>query len=498
MTTLDVQAWSAAWPERIALTDVEGGTAWTYRRLEAATLDWVRRLHALGVRRGDRVLWLSRNRLDFFALLFACRRQGWILVPLNWREVIDVQLAQSRITQPALVLAEADFRSVATSLHRLLGCPLADPDDAAVASGELPPPEEAGEDEPWYLLFTSGTTGTPKAVIYTARMALANAANAHQALDLTPDDVTASVLPHYHTAGINLFALPALIHGASVRVYRQFSPDRTMADLIDRRLTKALFVPTQYRRLAETEAFHKATDLSGCADCLASGGGPVDTRLLEEWAGRNVIIRNGCGMTESGPTLFFQTGAQACEAPGAVGAPMAQTECRLVGPHGDDVDVGEVGEVWVRGPAITPGYWHNAEANQQSFQDGWYRSGDLAIRDRGGQYRIVDRVNDMFICGGENVYPTEIEHCLLHHRSVQDVAVTGEHDRTWGETATAFVVLKPGHWATEDELQRYCKQRLATYKVPRRLVFLDELPRTPTGKIRRAAVRRWVRRADTG
>ncbi|GGX65488.1 class I adenylate-forming enzyme family protein [Saccharospirillum salsuginis] len=495
MTTLDTGRWAQTWGAKPALVGVPDATCWTFTELDERVRTWVRRLVALGLKRGDRLLWLARNRLDFFAVLMACRRQGWIMVPLNWREVIDTQLEQSRLTEPAAILAERDFQSVATSLHRLLGCALGWLDEE-LPETDLPEADPAGDDDPWYLLFTSGTTGTPKAVIYTATMAIANARNANAALDLSPDDVTASVLPHYHTAGINLFALPALMHGASVRVYRQFQPDQLMTDLMARRLTKALLVPTQYRRLAETEAFRHADDLSYCASCLASGGAPMDDSLLGVWADRGVVIRNGCGMTETGPTLFFQSEAEARQFPGGVGRAMPMTECKLVGPHGESVEPGQVGEVWVRGPAITPGYWRNAEANGTAFLDGWYRCGDLAHQNRDGHTWIVDRVTDMFICGGENVFPSEIEQCLLHHRAVQEVAVTGEYDRTWGETATAFVVLKPGHWATEDELQRFCKQRLATYKVPRRLVFLDELPRTPTGKVRRVAVRKWVRRSE--
>ncbi len=495
MNSLDSRQWAESWGDKPALISVPEDETWSIADLHTHVQEWVCRLKATGLQRGDRVLWLARNRLDFFAVLMGCYRQGWVLVPLNWRESIDVQLAQSSLIEPKVILAERDFHSVATSLHRLSGAILGWLDEH-MPEGELPAAEPVADNEPWYLLFTSGTTGKPKAVIYTAGMALANAGNAHAALALQPDDVTASVLPHYHTAGINLFALPTLMHGGSVRVYRQFQPDQLMSDLVARRLTKVLLVPTQYRRLAETEQFHRSEDLSSCAECLASGGAPMDDSLLGLWADRGVVIRNGCGMTESGPTLFFQSAAEARAFPGGVGRAMPHTECKLVGPHGEPVPPGEVGEVWVRGPAITPGYWRNAEANQQAFEGGWYRSGDLAYQDRDGHTWIVDRVTDMFICGGENVYPSEVEHCLLRHRCVQDVAVTGEYDRTWGETATAFVVLKPGHWATEDELQRFCKQRLATYKVPRRLVFLDELPRTPTGKIRRVAVRKWVRRSE--
>ena len=487
--------WAERRPDRPALHDVESGLQWDYRQLNRMARYWVCRLSAEGVRRGDRVVWLARNRLDFFAVLLACQRQGWVLVPLNWREVIDVQLAQARLVEPTLILAEADFHSVATSLHRLLGCGLAWLDDDRQA-GELPPAEPSGDAEPWYLLFTSGTTGAPKAVIYTRPMAEANAANVDQALALSEADVTASALPHYHTAGINLFALPVLLHGGSVRVYRHFRPERLMDDLLNAALTRLLLVPTQYRRLSETPAFRDRDDLSAITASLASGGAPLDAGLLAEWTAKGALIRNGCGMTESGPTLFFQTAAQARRKPGSVGRPMSLSECRLVGPQGETVAEGEVGEVWVRGPAVTPGYWRNADANRRAFSDGWYRSGDLARRDAEGDYFIVDRVTDLFICGGENVYPTEVEQCLLGHHCVQEVAVTGEYDRTWGETAAAFVVLRPGYWADDAELRAFCQQRLATYKVPRRLVFLDELPRTPTGKIRRAEVRSWVRHSE--
>jgi fatty-acyl-CoA synthase len=493
--TLDTGEWARQFGSRQALVNADSGMSWSFDQLHQTVLGWAARLTRLGVQRGDRILWLARNRLDFFAALLACYRQGWVLVPLNWRESIEVLHQQSHLIEPRLVLHEVEFESVATSLQRqagVRGMNIDVPPEAALP--DAPGAIVTKSEEPWYLLFTSGTTGTPKAVIYTPAMAAANAGNVDAALALTPDDVTASVLPQHHTAGINLFALPLLMKGGSVRVYHRFEPQAFIAELISQRVSVLLLVPTQYRLLIDTQDFRKASSLSSCARVMSSGGGPIDTGLLANWAEKGVAIRNGCGMTESGPTLFFQTEAEALEVPGCVGQPMPLSEVRLVGPHGEAVAEGQAGEVWVRGPAVTPGYWFNARANRMAFSDRWYRSGDLAVIDRAsGQYRIVDRVTDMYICGGENVYPADVEQMLLQHRSVSDVAVGGEHDQTWGETGVAFVVLKPGYQATPEELQHFARQRLASYKVPHRWVFLDELPHTPTGKIRRSQIKSWLR-----
>ncbi|WP_051208110.1 class I adenylate-forming enzyme family protein [Saccharospirillum impatiens] len=493
--TLSTERWAGAFNRQPALKDVDSGEVWSFQVLHTQVLSWAVWLSKQGLQRGDRVLWLARNRIEFFALLLACHRQGWVLVPMNWRESIEVLHLQNQLIAPRLVVYEAAFESVAISLQREAGAGLLElnsrPD---LQRDDLPEASEAGADEPWYLLFTSGTTGIPKAVIYSPGMALANAANVRAAMSLDHADVTASVLPHYHTAGINLFALPLLMQGGSVRVYARFDPEAFMADIIGQQVTVLLLVPTQFRRLTGTRGFANTPSLEGCARVLATGGGPIDRQVLHDWAGKGAAVRNGCGMTESGPTLFFQTDAEAREAPGCVGQPMPLSEIRLIGPHGDAVTDGQTGEVWVRGPAVTPGYWRNESANQLAFYAGWYRSGDLALREpQTGQYRIVDRVTDMYICGGENVFPAEVEQVLLQHRGVEDAAIAGEHDPTWGETGVAFIVLKPGDRTTQEDMQYFARQRLAPYKVPHRWVFLEALPKTPTGKVRRSRIRSWLR-----
>lgn len=493
--SLSTEQWSRQFGQRPALVSVDTGIAWSFQQLHQQVLNWAAWLSQQGVQRGDRVLWLARNRMDFFVALLACHRQGWVLVPMNWRETIDVLHQQNQLIGPRLVLFETEFESVAISLQREANASRIDLDSMPVPPLEtVPSASETGADDPWYLLFTSGTTGIPKAVVYTPAMAMANAGNVQAALMLTSAEVTASVLPQYHTAGINLFALPQLMQGGAVRIYSRFDPEAFIADLIEQRLSVLLLVPTQLRRLTETQGFVESVSLGNCTRVLASGGAPIDPQILGAWAEKGVAVRNGCGMTESGPTLFFQTDAEAREAPGSVGKPMPLTEVRLVGPHGDAVADGQTGEVWVRGAAVTPGYWRNELANQAAFSNGWYRSGDLALHDsQSGQYRMVDRVTDMYICGGENVYPADVEQTLQQHRGVQEVAVAGEYDPTWGETGVAFVVLKPGDRTTEKELQHYAGQRLAPYKVPHRWVFLESLPQTPTGKVRRARIRSWLR-----
>lgn len=493
--TLSTELWAGQFDRQPALKDVDSGEVWSFQDLHHQVLSWVVWLSQQGVQRGDRVIWLARNRIDFFAILMACHRQGWVLVPMNWRETIEVLHQQNQVINPRLVVFEAAFESVAISLQREASAGRLELSSRPELGYEAVPDAcETNAAQPWYLLFTSGTTGIPKAVIYTPAMALANAANVRAAMSQAPADVSASVLPQYHTAGINLFALPLLMQGGSVRVYARFDPEAFMADIIAQRISVLLLVPTQFRRLTETHGFSERSSLEGCARVFASGGGPIDRQVLDVWAGKGVVVRNGCGMTESGPTLFFQTDAEAREAPGSVGLPMPLSEVRLVGPHGDAVADGQTGEVWVRGPAVTPGYWCNESANQSAFSDGWYHSGDLALREpQTGQYRIVDRVTDMYICGGENVFPADVEQVLLQHRGVQDVAVAGEYDPTWGETGVAFIVLKPGDRTTQEDIRHFARQRLAPYKVPHRWVFLDALPKTPTGKVRRTRIRSWLR-----
>lgn len=486
---------SSQFGKKPALIDVSSNREWSYFELFEQTQKWARYFAVKQLKRGDSVVWLSKNNIDFFAALFATKELGLTLLPLNWRESLSVQISVVSLSNPSLIIYEELFESTAIHLQRLQGVTAAELSTVRSHDFSESPVEiirNHDQKAPWYLLFTSGTTGTPKAVIYNWQMHLANVENLFGIASLSSEDCTASALPHYHTAGINLFALPMLMVGGSVRVYQDANPESLFADLLNLKINVALFVPTLYQKMADLDEFESIKTKASSLKLMASGGAALSESLWKLWHAKGITIQNGCGLTESGPTLFLQTKQEAEDYPCAVGNCVESTEVKLVGPDGSQVDEGESGEIWIKGDAVTPAYWRNAKSNSRAFRDDWFRTGDVA-QFRQGQYHIVDRMNDMFICGGENVYPSEIEEIISKYSGVEEVVVLGESHRIWGETGVAFVVCKPGNFLNEEEVLNFCKARLARYKVPKRIEFVDELPKTATGKIRRGIVQKWVK-----
>ena len=315
-------------------------------------------------------------------------------------------------------------------------------------------------------------------------MALSNHVSIGAAIGLSGADRTIAFLPNFHTAGINLHALPTLIAGGQVTILESFDADALVGLLTERRLDTFFGVPTVYQELLDHPDFARAPLRSvrhwGC------GGAPLPDRLVERYRELGVRVCNGMGMTETGPTAFLVDPADAWDRIGSVGKPQLLCNVRIVDREGRDVADGEVGDLLFAGPGITPGYWRNEEATRAAFVDGcWLRSGDLAKRDPDGFYYIAGRRKEMFISGGENVYPAEVENVLCAHPAVQDVAVLGEPDPKWGEVGRAFVQLASGADPDSGELANFCRQRLAPYKVPRRFDFVDEFPRTSAGKIQK-------------
>ncbi|MDQ4086694.1 MAG: AMP-binding protein, partial [Pseudomonadota bacterium] len=336
----------------------------------------------------------------------------------------------------------------------------------------------------WYLLYTSGTTGRPKGVVYLYRMALANYVNIGSCIDLRSTDTCVAFLPIFHTAGINLHALPTLIAGGTVLLLEGFDAEALVRLFEARRIDAFFAVPTVYQslldhpRLADVPLDHVRH--WGC------GGAPLPDSLVHRYRDLGVRVCNGMGMTETGPTAFLMDQADAWNHVGSVGKPQLLCSARIVDADGRDVPDGEVGDLLFAGPAVTPGYWRNEEATRAAFtEDGWLRSGDLARRDRHGFYYIVGRRKEMFISGGENVYPAEVENVLSTHPDVIEAAVVSQPDPKWGEVGRAFVQLAPGARADAGELTAFCRHRLAAYKVPRLFVFVDDFPRTSAGKIQK-------------
>ncbi|PTW63546.1 fatty-acyl-CoA synthase [Breoghania corrubedonensis] len=485
-------------PTRTAFIDHESGATLTFRQVNDRANALARALEAQTGETGARVAVLCHNRPDFFVLLFAAQKAGLVLVPLNWRQP-PAELAPIIAESGARVLI-SDRQTAETAkalaqrcdLQRLSfepgeGCDCLD--DLAAAHSSAPLGDgRIPADRPWYLLFTSGTTGLPKAVIQTASMAWANAVNYVQATDLVSSDRAVNYLPLFHTAGINLFTLPLFLFGGTSTVLRKFDEDAVL-DLIDRGDVSAFFaVPAIYQALALNGRF-ASTDFSHVRS-LGCGGAPISANLLETYLRRGVTVCNGMGMTETGPTVFLMDPANAARKIGSVGKAQILSEIRLMDAEERVVEGAGEGELQIRGANVTPGYFGNEIATHAAFtNDGWLKTGDVGRRDEDGYWYIVDRLKDMYISGGENVYPAEVERVLVSHEAIQEAVVTGVPDMRWGEVGAAFLILRQGAELDLASLDRWCRDRLAAYKVPKSFRILEEMPRTAAGKVQKHVLR---------
>jgi fatty-acyl-CoA synthase len=484
---VDISAKRAALtPHRVAFIDALTGRSQTYAQLEERAARAAGALSGLGVARGDRVAILCRNRIEFFEIMFACAKLGAILAPLNWRAPPAELAPLMDDCTPTLLVYGREDADAARALERD-GLALLALDDGyePLLAATLPMRTESRwrGDDIWTLIYTSGTTGEPKAVIKTFQMAMVNAFHASQAFGIREGDHTLNFLPLFHTAGIHLLTIPVLVAGGTVHVLPGLSTDHAMALLP--KLDLFFAVPAVYQQLAADPRFD-ALDLShvrawGC------GGAPLADVLVERFAAKGALVCNGYGMTETGPTAFVAAREDALSKIGSVGKPQLLLDVRLVDPEGRDVAEGESGEIWMRGPGLTPGYWNKPHETAKAFtEDGWLKSGDIGRRDAEGCYYVAGRIKEMFISGGSNVYPAEIENTLARHPAVLEAAVIGVADEKWGEVGAAFVLVTPETAApSAEELIQFCRANLAGYKIPRHISFVDEFPRTAAGKIKK-------------
>lgn len=495
-------------PDKVALVDVDSGRRVTYRQFDERASRFAEVLtQQLKLAPGARVAVLAHNSAAYFEMLYGCAKAGLVMVCLNWRLPVTELLPILQDCAPDVLVAGDGFLDVAAELNRarplravlyLAGGKAVDAPvgwlefEAALASASGTIIETPCRDEHavWHLLCTSGTTGRPKGVIQTYGMVFFNAVNAMLANKITRDDVFLSVLPFFHTGGLNLYANPVLHAGGTVHILRQFDAQVTL-DKLDRRsgegITMFFAVPAVYLFLSQHPEFAQA-DFSAIRN-MSAGGSPVPQPLLQAYLDKGVTICFGFGMTETGPTVFVCDEATACRKIGTIGKPVGSMLTRVVDALGADVAPGERGELLIKGPGVTPGYWNLPEATTAAIQDGWLHSGDIAYVDDDGDYYIVDRAKDMFISGGENVYPAEVENVLFQLPEVAEAAVIGTTDARWGEVGVAMVVVRAGAALDADAVIAHCKAKLAGYKVPRHVRFIDVLPRTPSGKVEKHKLR---------
>jgi fatty-acyl-CoA synthase len=470
----------------VALEELSTGRALTYAALDDRASRAAALLAARGVGEGDRVAILCRNRIAFFELLFGCARIGAILVPLNWRMPPTELAALVADAAPALLFVGAEDEPLAASLPAALPTVRLDGEYEALIDAVQPIASRPwAADGNWYLLYTSGTTGRPKGVIYTPAMAVANQVNIGTAIDLGAADTTANFLPLFHTAGINLHTLPTLFQGGRVLVLPGFDADAIVALFEARRLDTFFAVPTVYQSLFDHPRFAAAPLYH--VRHWSCGGAPLPEALAARARGLGIRLCAGMGMTETGPTAFLAAPADAWERPGSVGKPQLLVGARVVGPDGAPLPDGRVGDLQFSGPGVTPGYWNDPEATRAAFTaDGWLRSGDLARRDADGFWTIEGRRKEMFITGGENVYPAEVEMVLAAHPAVAEAAVVATPHPHWGEIGRAFIQIAAGRSQPRgEELDAFCRTRLAAYKVPGSFHYVADFPRTAAGKVQK-------------
>ena len=430
-------------------------------------------LRARGVQAGHSIGWLALNGLSTLGLLRACEHLGARFVPLNWRLAAD-ELAEIA-THAGLqqLLHDGNFAEQVREIAARVRLPL--PAGGRHAAGDL------------MLVYTSGTTGRPKGAIHTAAGMEANARAAIATQGLDARTRALAVLPLFHVGGLCIQVLPTLAAGGRVRLHPRFDPGAWLADVQAWRPTTSLLVPATMRAVVEHPDWAR-TDLSSLA-FLSTGSSVVPPALIEAFHARGVPVAQVYGSTETGPVSIVLPPGEARAHVGKVGHPAPGVRIRLLDDTGADLPADEpaaVGEIAVAGPNVMRGY-HRDEAHP-SFRDGWFRSGDLARRDAQGRYEVVGRIKDMIISGGENIYPAEIENLLSGLPGLQECAVVGLPDPRWGEVGVLAVVRVSGSSLDEARLRGALEGRIARYKHPKRVVFLDELPKTALGKVQKSAL----------
>lgn len=510
-STLDnVGSWTlrraALGGERPALRDEERSL--DYAALEARCARAAGWLCARGVTFGDRVALLLGNRTGFLELLLGAARLGAIAVPLNTRlaarelaELLDDctphVLCFEDSEEPLARAAWEGTRRPPPVRLAVGGSP--DAYEAALARSE---PRRAVEpvslDDPMILMYTSGTTGTPKGALLPHRKTFYNALNAQLFFELGGRDCVLVPLPLFHSFGLKILALPALYAGAQVVLQRRFDPERVWQAVGEHRATFFGGVPTQFRALhdALASAPPGRFDVSSLRFLFTAGAAiPVD--LIRAFEARGLVLKQGFGQTESS-ILCCLDARDAVRKAGSVGRPVFHAELRIVRQatlgrpvaEWEDAAPGETGEIAVRGPIVMLGYWNRPEATAETLRDGWLRTGDLGFADDEGFVTLSGRSRDLYISGGENVYPAQVEAAYQEHPAIAEIAVIGVPDERYGEVGRAYVVLAQGAVLDADALRRFGRERLAAFKVPREFVAVERLPRTVTGKVQKYVLQR--------
>jgi fatty-acyl-CoA synthase len=496
-------------PDKLAIIDYSKQPEWrlTYRQWNERVnrlATWLR--DVVGIGKGDRVAILARDGIEHLDCFYACAKLGAIHTALNWRLHWRENLGLIEQTQPQVLIYSDDFKAQVAEIENATrttqyairhylhiegdGIPGSQHFETTLQSSPATRVtcESLEAEDIACLLFTGGTTGLPKGAMISHRMICWNVLNTviH---DLHHDDIYLNIYPLFHAGGLFAYLSSQVVFGNTTILVRQFDPALVL-DLIEReRVTVFAGVPTMYQMMLQAPNY-KTANLSSLRFCTC-GGAPLPVPVIQQYMkDKGIRFKQGFGMTEFGPGLFALAPEDAERKAGSIGRPNFFVDVRVVDENNQPLGPNQVGELVLKGPSRCSGYWNNPEATRAMIDDeGWFHTGDMVRYDEEWYFYVVDRKKDMFISGGENVYPVEIEAVLYKHPAVHMCAVIGVPDEKWGEVGKACVVLKPGMTATEEELIAFMQQHLARYKVPKSVVFLDALPMSGMGKILKRELR---------
>ncbi|MGD9486576.1 MAG: long-chain fatty acid--CoA ligase [Calditrichaceae bacterium] len=491
-----LKKWALYTPKRMALREHDRDLQWTY-------FEFNNRVNALAqyliddlkIKKGDRIAVYSKNRAEYVFMFYACVKTGAILVPLNFRLTpveLDVLISDA---EPKVFIYESEFKDQVSLLKSLEPIKIKSEMNTItpfltenMALDHVNPERPITEDDLVMILYTAGTTGLPKGAMINHRMLFWNSINTSLRLDLNSLDHTQSFAPFFHTGGWNVLLTPFIHHGASHTLLSGFDADEILT-LMEKEKSTILFgVPTMLRMMSDSPLFDKV-DLSGVRYAIV-GGAPMPIPLINRWHAKGIFIRQGYGLTEVGPNCFSLHQDDAIRKKGSIGFPNFYINAKIMDENGNEQGINEPGELWLKSPVVTPGYWRKEKETREAITDGWFHTGDIVRKDDEGYFYVVDRKKNMFISGGENVYPAEVEKYLYTISGIKEVAVIGVHDEKWGEVGKAFVVLETKAKLTEQEILNNCKGKLAKYKIPKYVRQIDALPKNEAGKIDRKALRK--------
>ncbi len=493
---------AAAQPDKLAQIDLASGRRFTYLQMHDRVGRIAAVLKAHGVKKGDRVGFLALNSTDIMEIIFATWRIGAVSLALNFRLTAEELEFIINDAAPSIIFIDDVFAETADALKQITSVghwmrfdgvggdtefERAIKDAAAILEMI-----ELATDDMCLLMYSSGTTGRPKGVIVTHGMMLWSAVNCRAGVGFTEQSVNLSFMPLFHIGGLNVFACPAAYAGGTSVIMRIVDASAILETINDADIgvTHFLAVPAIYNGLRQHPKI-ESTDFSRVEAALA-GAEAVPVELVKWWIDKGLIIQEGYGMTETAASSTLLRRDEIPHKLGSAGCAGMHGKMAIFRDDGTPAPRGEPGELWVCGPTITPGYWNRPEANKECFVDGWFKTGDIARQDEEGYFYIEDRLKDMYISAGENIYPAEIENVLYEMQEIAEVAIIGIPDEKWGEAGCACVVFRQEKNLDLADLVAHCKGRLATYKQPTHMLVLDELPRNATGKVLKYQLRQSV------